>query len=234
MARNKWGHAISTQDSGRRTKVKWTLSLLALALLAGTMTALLMGSLKSKAPVQTTAVPPVGVARTNLALVAGRLCLSGKTNAFTGLMVEHSADGLLRSRSAVTNGLLHGLSEGWHTNGQLQVTENFKEGVSHGLRSKWHPSGVKLSEGGIVDGKFHGTFRRWRENGSLAEQVEFIHGQPDGLALAYFESGFLKTRARMKDGKVVEQKTWKDGESNERMAQLPTPVASAKNNGPGH
>lgn len=216
------------QEQTRRPKTKWAFSLVALVLLAGALTTLLVRLLDPKSPVESSAVVPVAISRTNLVLVAGRLCMVGQTNAFAGIMIEHPAGGSLRSRSSVTNGLLHGISEGWHTNGQLQVTENFKEGVSHGLRTKWYSNGVKLSEGRIVDGKFHGTFRRWSESGALAEQIEFVDGQPDGLALAYFESGFLKTRADMKDGKVIEQASWKDGESKETLAQLSPPTSSAK------
>lgn len=173
-------------------------------------------------------ISPIAIFRTNLVLVAGRLCLSGESNAFTGLMLEHSADGALRSRSSVSNGLLHGISEGWHTNGQLQVTENFKEGVSHGLRTKWHPNGTRLSEAVIVDGKLHGPFRRWSESGAPAERAEFVSGQPNGIAVAYFASGFLKTRAKMKDGKVLEQTSWKDGEHRETMTGVTTATLSAK------
>ena len=38
-------------------------------------------------------------------------------HAVHGNMVEYYAPGRLQSRSVVSNGLLHGLSEGWHTNG---------------------------------------------------------------------------------------------------------------------
>ncbi len=72
-------------------------------------------------------------------------------------MLEHYADGALRSRSAVTNGL------------------------RLGLRSK---DGAKLSEATIVDGKLHGPFRRWHPNGELAEDVPLKDGHPDGLAKA--------------------------------------------------
>ena len=211
----------------RRVKTKWALGFLGLALV-GALVTLLVRLQDPKSPAQSTAVAPVAVARTNLVLVAGRLCLSGQTNAFNGLMLEHSYGGILRSRSAVTNGLLHGLSEGWHTNGQLQVTEHFKEGTSHGVRTKWHPNGKKLSEGGIVDGKFNGTFRRWSESGSLAEQIEFASGQPHGLSLAWYPSGFLKARATMDQGKVVEQKLWKDGESKDVTAEIRGPASTAK------
>lgn len=159
-----------------------------------------------------TSTAVVEVSRTNLVLTEGRLRQLGQSNSFSGFMVEQDPDGRLLSRSAITNGLLHGLSQGWYTNGQLQVTEQFKEGVSHGLRTKWYPSGAKLSEAKIVDGKLNDAFRKWHDNGTLSEQVEFVGGQPEGLSLAYFPSSYLKARVLMKAGKPVEQQFWKDGE----------------------
>ena len=198
------------RDSNPRRLLSFAL----LPLLAATMVVLRWRARVPMAPDPSSRVAPVSASRTNLALVSGRLCLTGQDRSFNGLMLEHSADGLLRSRSAVTNGLLHGLSEGWHTNGQLQVTEYFKAGVSHGLRTKWHLNGVKLSEGDIVDGKFHGTFRRWYDTGFLADQVEFAEGQPHGVSLAWYPSGSLKSRVKMHQGKVLEQNFWPDGEKD--------------------
>lgn len=157
------------------------------------------------------ATAPQTVSRTNLLLVSGRLCLIGQTNGFTGTLVEEGATSL-RSRSVVSNGVLHGLSEGWHTNGQLQVSEFFNQGVSHGIRTKWYLNGQKLSEARIVEGKLNGPFRRWHENGVLSEQVEFVADQPQGISLSYFPSGSIKARVVMSGGKMVEQTFWKDGE----------------------
>jgi antitoxin component YwqK of YwqJK toxin-antitoxin module len=198
------------QDQTRRTKTKWALSLLALALLVGAVAMLLPWGLAPKTPVKSTATTPLAISRTNLVFVGGRLCLSGQTNAFTGIMIDHQADGSLRSRSAVTDGLLHGLSEGWHTNGQLQVTEHFKAGVSHGLRTKWYADGTRLSAAAIVDGRLHGPFRRWHENGAPAEEMEMNNGQPDGIAKAYFANGNLKSECTLQSGKIVEQKFWEN------------------------
>lgn len=155
---------------------------------------------------------PVEVARTNLVLESGRLRFAGTTNVFAGHMFEHYASGAQRSRTAVTNGLLHGLSQGWFTNGQLQVEENFREGVSHGTRTKWYSSGVKESEAVIVNGVLQGTYSRWHENGAPSEQVEMVGGRPEGLSLAWFPSRCLRARVLTKDGKVVERTFWKDGE----------------------
>ena len=145
----------------------------------------------------------------------GHLCRTNDTQPFTGFALEHHPNGTLKSRSMILNGLLHGLSEGWFTNGQKQIAEHFTNGVSHGLRTKWYASGKKLSEASIVNGHFEGAFRKWHENGVLAEQIQFHNGEPEGTSLAWFQSGSLKARARLEAGRVLEQRFWKDGDSTD-------------------
>ena len=94
--------------------------------------------------------------------------LGGTNGYFTGWVTEQYPTGLLKSRSSVTNGLLEGLSEGWHTNGVKQVEEHYRAGVSHGLRVKWDENGQVVSEATVVGGKIEGVFRRWHSNGVLA------------------------------------------------------------------
>lgn len=149
--------------------------------------------------------------RNELVLREGRLLDGGLP--FTGVVTDHYSGGELKSHSVVSNGLLEGVSEGWYTNGQKQVTEHFVAGVSHGLRTKWYPNGVKQSEVTIINGELHGTFQRWHENGQLSEQVEMSHGQPAGLSLAYHPSGALKARVKLEGGKILEQQSWPDGGS---------------------
>lgn len=163
--------------------------------------------------VERTAAPEI--ARTDLVLLSGRLHRVGETNAFSGIMLDYGPDGILLSRSAISNGLLHGLSQGFHTNGQVQVTEYFREGISDGLRTKWYPSGAKLSEATVVNGKLQGTFLRWHENGILAEQLKLVDDQPEGEAVSYFPSGFLKARATLQSGKLVAQNFYTDGQTKE-------------------
>jgi antitoxin component YwqK of YwqJK toxin-antitoxin module len=152
------------------------------------------------------------VHRKNLELRAGRWYEPGQTNGFTGVLLDTYDDEALRSRSTVSNGALHGLSQGWHTNGQQQVEEHFQAGTSHGVRTKWYEDGTKLSEAMIVDGKLHGTFRRWHPNGSLAEEVVMKQGEPEGISRAYYPSGFLKAEAHLLGGRVLERQSWRDGE----------------------
>src|SRR5207247_3855370 len=69
---------------------------------------------------------PPEVLRADLVLQDGRLHRLGEATSFSGLMIQRYANGGLQSRSTVFEGLLDGLSEGWFTNGQLQVSEHFK------------------------------------------------------------------------------------------------------------
>ena len=159
------------------------------------------------------------VRRETLVFRDGRLYQTNQSSPFSGLLVEYYETGELKSRSVISNGVLHGISEGWHTNGVLEVRENFTNGVSHGVREKWYDSGKKLSEASIVAGKLDGPFRRWYENGHIAQQMEMKQGKPDGVARSYFPSGFLQTEARLDHGKVIETKSWKDGDRKESVAE---------------
>jgi antitoxin component YwqK of YwqJK toxin-antitoxin module len=155
----------------------------------------------------------IEVHRADLELREGRLYLKGQSKPFFGVMLEYYPGGARRSRSQLANGVLNGISEGWHTNGQLDVQEYFKEGFSHGLRVKWYPTGVKMSEVMISEGKLNGAFRRWHENGTLAERINLKNGNADGLSEAYYPSGFMKAQVRLVAGKPVDPKFWKDGET---------------------
>ncbi len=197
-------------------------------ILVGPVAALLAAFLGLSAcnrqPAPPLAAAPPEVPLAELKLTNGQLFQVGHTSPFTGQMLESYAGGQAKSRSAISNGVMWGLSEGWHTNGQLQVREHFRSGVSDGLRTKWDTNGLKLSEAQIVAGQLNGLFLRWHPNGVLAEQVEMKHGQPDGLARSWHPSGSLKSEVRMAAGKVVEQRSWSDGEANEpTLARGKTP-----------
>lgn len=159
---------------------------------------------------RTAAVPPT--LRHDLVLKNNLWYTVGKTNPFTGVMVDYYPGGVLLSRCEICSGRLEGLSETWYTNGQMQVREYFKQGVSDGLREKWHENGARLSQATIIGGKVSGTFRSWYPNGQLNEQIEMSRGRPVGTAWAYYSSGCLKAETLVQDGGVISRKLWKDGE----------------------
>jgi antitoxin component YwqK of YwqJK toxin-antitoxin module len=143
--------------------------------------------------------------------IDGRLAATDSNEAFTGTLVSHYPDGTLRARSAVEDGRLHGVSEGWYPDGSLETREHFREGVSNGLRERWHPNGQLASRAEIHDGRLHGVFRRWHENGQISQVVHMHDGVAHGLSLGYFPSGYLQAQVELDGGDVVRHEYWKDG-----------------------
>jgi antitoxin component YwqK of YwqJK toxin-antitoxin module len=166
----------------------------------------------------------------DLVRVDGRLMLRADTNrVFSGWLVEESSTGTPRSRSQIKDGVLNGVSEGWYTNGQIQVREHYVQGVADGVRVKWHANGATQSVATIANGKLTGRFLRWHDDGSLAEEVAMLDGQPDGLSRAYYPSGFVKAEVQLKAGQVVEKKFWKDGEVPAGASGSADPSAGTRN-----
>jgi antitoxin component YwqK of YwqJK toxin-antitoxin module len=163
-------------------------------------------------PMPVTALQPQTIPLARMEVRDQRLYRGASAKPFTGVVIEHYPTGVLKSRAQVVDGKLNGLSEGWHTNGVLQVEEHFKQGISNGQRIKWHVNGTKASECEIADGKLNGLFRRWNEDATLVEEIQMRNGEPHGMSFAYYRSGFIKTRAKLENGGVIEQKSWKDGE----------------------
>jgi len=144
----------------------------------------------------------------------GVLMEKAGSHPFSGWLVERQPAGSLRSRSWISNGILSGVSEGWHTNGVLLIREQFVAGLSEGPVTRWRDDGSKLSEGVARAGKLEGVFRRWHANGQLAEEVTLRAGEPQGLSRAWYPGGSLKAEVQLDGGNVVAERFWKDGEKD--------------------
>ena len=151
--------------------------------------------------------PVEQVSRKQLVLQQGRLMKTSQTNAFTGLMVELYPDGALQSRSAVSNGLLHGVSEGWHTNGVLAITEIFVSGKSHGTRTKWDAASNRIAETTIFAGQIHGSHREWYTNGLPALEMSMVDGKAQGLARKWNPDASMAGQWVLSNGVVVQAMT---------------------------
>ena len=155
-------------------------------------------------PWQRELVPAEQVSRNQLVLQQGRLMKTSQTNTFTGLMVEFYPDGTLQSRSAVSNGLLHGVSEGWHTNGVLAITEVFVSGTSHGTRTKWDAASNRIAETDIREGEIEGLHREWHTNGKPSLEVTMARGKAQGVARKWSLEGQLAGQWVMSNGVVIQ------------------------------
>lgn len=152
----------------------------------------------------------ISINREQLRIRSGQFYSPDSTTPFTGWMLDHYPGGELSLRSAVINGRLHGLSEGWFTNGVRQLREAFHSGIPEGPRTTWHPNGRKRSEGTLRAGLQQGTYRQWDEQGQQIVAAEFLDGKAHGISLAWHASGFLKAEALMNHGEIEVRRAYPD------------------------
>jgi hypothetical protein len=202
----------------KRTRLLF--AMLGLALCVGLADA----SIKALEVAESTVSPPHLVARFRLEKQEGRYFRRGSAEAFTGWLADYGTNGSMRARAGVVDGRLHGLSEGWATNGTLELREYFHRGLPHGPRITWYATGQKRSEGWLVYGQQQGVYRQWTEAGTLAAEAEFKDGRPHGLSRAWHPSGCLKSEALMRHGEIVTRHFYPDGERRDA-----TLVATATN-----
>jgi len=132
---------------------------------------------------------------------------------FSGWVIDFYPDGeVRRSRSAMEQGKLHGLSLGYAMEGWVEVEETFVRGVSHGLRKRYHAKGRLASEESILDGSLHGVTRKWYTNGKLSQVVSYEQGMANGTARSWHDDGSIKAWAIMDRDQIVEQNFWDLGE----------------------
>lgn len=172
-------------------------------------------STRREAKVEAKTQNSASVARVQLETRAGLFYLPGGSLPYTGGITDSFKEGGIKLRTTVVDGQLHGLAEGWHTNGVIELRESFHRGVAHGTRTTWHPNGKQRSEGQLVAGLQQGTYRQWHEDGTLAAEAEFKDGKAHGLSRAWHPSGCLKAEALMKDGVAVTRHFYPDGERRE-------------------
>lgn len=94
------------------------------------------------------------------------LYVEGESTPFTGVVIEAYRNGGPKSKTAIVDGRPHGVSEGFHLNGALQIRENYENGVLQGVRTKYWDNGLKKSQGTAVDGVWDGAFQNGTITGS--------------------------------------------------------------------
>jgi antitoxin component YwqK of YwqJK toxin-antitoxin module len=145
------------------------------------------------------------VLRSELDLRDGVLFTRGESAPFTGVLIERYPQDKPKLSIEVMDGKAHGISRGWHDNGQLEVEETFVSGISHGPRTRWHQNGTKKAEAQIEQGELAGTYTEWHENGQVAVQMRMVKGKPDGMVEAWHPTGELKSRTHFVNGEMGKQ-----------------------------
>ena len=87
--------------------------------------------------------------------------------------------------------------------GKLQSKTNYRDGLVHGFSNSYHSNGVQATKAVFSNGDKVGTDTWWRDNGLKSYEANFVNGKMNGLETLWSEDGSISSQLRYNDGKLV-------------------------------
>ena len=88
--------------------------------------------------------------------------------------------------------------------GKLQSESNYQDGLVHGFSNSYHSNGVQATKTVFSNGDKAGTETWWGDNGLKSYEANFVNGKMNGLETLWSEDGSISSQLRYNDGKLVE------------------------------
>lgn len=123
------------------------------------------------------------------------------------------------------NGKKAGVWNHWHTNGNLEKVETWRDGQLHGPYEEYAPTGTRITEGTYQEGKQVGPWRWWHTDGSLMRTGQYVDGAKDGEWLEYDTEGNMRTRRIFRQGRQLSQEFFLNDELPPPPPPKPEPEA---------
>jgi antitoxin component YwqK of YwqJK toxin-antitoxin module len=133
---------------------------------------------------------------------------------FTGTSVEYFIDTIIKDqfeervlwkRITYKDGVLNGLFESFHPNGQLEFRKNYKNGKQDGLYELFSENGQLLDRENYKNGREVSKTRfYYHENGQLIRKGNYKDGKLDGLSETFDEKGQLRVKYCYKNDEKVD------------------------------
>ena len=165
-------------------------------------------------------------------------------------IIEYDKNGVIQSNMAYTkdhkiawekpylNGQPHGVWNEYLANGNLMMTENYKNGVLHGIRKQfdtkegnillvsenyvngnkvgecayYHKDGKKKEIFNYVDGNVYKEEYTYHDNGNLKEILSTKNELPDGVSKSFYPNGNLESTVMAKGFNFTIKRYSQDGE----------------------
>jgi len=109
-----------------------------------------------------------------------------------GKYIGYHTDGSIFEESTYVNGKVHGTRllyfEG---NKHIQTSETYVDGVMDGLLEEYHPNGQVAFTGKFVNDAMEGVWKKYNESGILIEEVSFKDSEENGPFKEYHLNGKL-------------------------------------------
>lgn len=111
-------------------------------------------------------------------------------------------------------GVEHGQSNGWHSNGRPSMVGSYVNGALDGLYRDWYDNGVPAQKYTVVSGRIHGVYLSWHRNGQMDHKSWCKHGEPHGLHFTWHDNGQIHHARHYFNGRIYGMEySWnRDGE----------------------
>jgi antitoxin component YwqK of YwqJK toxin-antitoxin module len=109
-----------------------------------------------------------------------------------------------RLTDGTTGELVSGQVKLYGDDKKLMSKTNYRDGVMHGFSNSYHSNGVQATKTIFSNGNKTGTETWWGDNGLKSYEVNFLHGKMNGLETIWGEDGSITSQLRFKVGKLAE------------------------------
>jgi len=125
--------------------------------------------------------------------------IDGKVHGIRSLFYEGNKK--IKTTEKYVNGIMDGLFEEYHTNGQVAFTGLFVNDAMQGIWKKYNESGQLLEEVTFKDSEENGPFKEYHTNGQLAAEGGYLNGDNEhGPLQIYNEQGELVKKMECNNG----------------------------------
>lgn len=108
---------------------------------------------------------------------------------FTGVIYVLSKNGSVEAEDEYRDGLLWGLSRGWHPSGQLAFEFHNEAGLRTGMGREWHENGRLASET-LYEFGLKKARKGWDLRGTLVEDYQLKESDPDYKTLLIYRRAY--------------------------------------------
>lgn len=137
---------------------------------------------------------------TNPLLVQSGKYLLFDNRPLNAVIVEHFPNGRMARSSTFKNGLQHGMTRTWYSDGNLESERSYKRGEKDGLHTGWWQNGHKQYEYHFTNGAYEGSFKEWYANGRPLHAFEYSGGR-EVSAVGWRENGKTYINFVMRNGR---------------------------------
>ncbi len=134
-----------------------------------------------------------------LSVLTCLLIYSCKHNPYTTVEIKGENGNIIHRYQFVGDSMKDGLSQHFHENGAVSITEEYNIGVLQGKRTHTRADGSIEIEERYVDGLMEGEYKVYHANGKLKVISQYTGGELTGILKSFDESGIIKEEVNFKN-----------------------------------